>query len=154
MRPLATVGGACCSFSPQDAARFYDVPANATGAGRDVVIAGAYAWSDADVTAFDAAWGRPPLPAGSGQECASPVGGAGCQFDPTQSLEVALDVEVSHGLAPGARVANVMSASTSLADFAVMYARVVEGHPGAIVSTSWGACESPAVEAFALAVHS
>jgi subtilase family serine protease len=112
-----------------------------TGTGETLVIAGAYAWKDTDNTSFAAQWGLPNLPTGSGQVCTGMANAAGCKFSMQNSLEIALDVEYAHATAPGARVLNYMSASTSLADFTTMYNRIVTDNPGHVVSTSWGACE-------------
>src|SRR5262249_40141179 len=65
-----------------------------------------------------------------------------CKFSVQNSIEIALDVEYAHGTAPGARVFNYMAASTSFADFAVMYNRIVTDAAAHTVTTSWGACEA------------
>src|SRR5262249_39796740 len=67
---------------------------------------------------------------------------SGCRFSSSQSIEIALDVEYAHGVAPGARIFNYMATSTSDASFTTMYNRIVTDNPGHIVSTSWGACEA------------
>ncbi len=139
--PNAALGANCCHLAPNDLAAFY---ANATGfdgTGQTIVIAGAYAWKDTDNTAFSTQWSLPSLPSGSGQVCTGSPSSAGCKFSNTNSIEIALDVEYSHGTAPGARILNYMTASTALADFTVMYNQVVTDNPGHVVSTSWGACE-------------
>ena len=55
--PSAAVGSYCCSLSPNDLQVFYNNDGTYDGAGQTVVIAGAYAWSDPDVTNFNAQWG-------------------------------------------------------------------------------------------------
>src|SRR2546428_6770961 len=100
-------------------------------------MAGAYAWKDPDNPACDPEWGRPPLPAGSGQVCTGPASSAGCKFSNQQSIEIALDVEYAHGTAPGAHILNYMSASTSNTDFTTMYNRIVTDDAGHVVTTSW-----------------
>ena len=140
--PRASLGSNCCSLSPNDLFTFYDQTASYTGAGQTIVIAGAYAWRDTDNATFSAQWGLPLLPAGSGQVCTGRSTASGCKFSPSQSIEIALDVEYAHGVAPGARVLNYMSASTSNADFTIMYNRIVTDNPGHVVSTSWGSCEA------------
>jgi len=90
------------------------------------------------------------LPSGSGQVCTGATGSQGCKFNVQNSLEVALDVEYAHGIAPGAKVLNYMAASTSFSSFAKMYNRIVTNNPGHVVTTSWGACEaglSPSTQA-------
>jgi kumamolisin len=140
--PHAAIGASCCALGPNDLAAFYANASGYDGTGQTIVIAGAYAWKDSDNTAFSARWGLPSLPLGSGQVCTGPTNSQGCKFNNQSSLEIALDVEYAHGTAPGARVLNYMSASTSLAAFTTMYNRVVTDNPGHVVSTSWGACEA------------
>src|SRR5207247_683673 len=67
--PHAALGSNCCHLSPNDLATFYDNTTAYTGTGQTIVIAGAYAWMDSDNTTFNAQWGLPALPAGSGQVC-------------------------------------------------------------------------------------
>jgi kumamolisin len=140
--PHAALGSSCCSLSPNDLFALYDESASFPGSGQTIVIAGAYAWSDPDNAVFDAQWGLPQLPAGSGQVCTGGAGSGGCRFSRSQSIEIALDVQYAHGTAPGARILNYMSASTSNADFTTMYNRIVTDNPGHVVSTSWGSCEA------------
>jgi kumamolisin len=147
--PRAKLGSNCCHLGPNDTFVLYDNGATFPGTGQTIVLAGAYAWKDSDNTAFSTQWGLPQLPAGSGQVCTGPAGSSGCSFSSQNSIEIALDVEYSHGTAPMARVLNYMAASTSFADFTTMYNRIVTDNPGHVVSTSWGACEagiSPATQ--------
>jgi subtilase family serine protease len=139
--PWASIGTHCCALGPNDLAAFYDGATGFSGAGETIVIAGAYAWKDTDNTGFATQWGLPGLPAGSGQVCTGSSHAQGCKFNVQDSLEIALDVEYAHAAAPGARILNYMSASTSLADFTTMYNRIVTDDPGHVVSTSWGSCE-------------
>jgi subtilase family serine protease len=140
--PNAALGTNCCHLSPNDLATFYDDTAGNDGTGQTIAIAGAYAWSDTDVSAFNSRWGLPGLPAGSGQICVGSSSASTCNFSSQNSIEIALDVEYTHGTAPGARILNYMAASTSFADFATMYNRIVTDNPGHSVTTSWGACEA------------
>ena len=143
--PSAALGSYCCSLSPNDLQVFYHNDGAYSGTGQTVVIAGAYAWSDADVSSFNAQWGLPSLPAGSGQVCTGDADADGCQIDfssTNNSLEVTLDVEYAHGTAPGATILNYMAASTFLTDFTTMYNAIVNDNPGHVVTTSWGSCEA------------
>jgi kumamolisin len=140
--PNASLGGNCCHLSPNDLRSFYGDSTGLDGAGQTLVIAGVYAWKSTDNTNFNSQWGLPQLPAGSGQVCTAPGNPSGCQFNNQNSVEVALDVEYSHGTAPGAIVRNYMAASTAFSDFAVMYNRIVSDAAGYVVTTSWGACEA------------
>jgi cysteine-rich repeat protein len=142
--PSAALGSYCCYLSPNDLKTFYGNDGVYDGTGQTMVIAGAYAWSDADVANFNAQWGLPSLPTGSGQVCTGSPTGAGCQVDfssTNNSLEVTLDVEYAHGTATGARILNYMAASTSSTDFTTMYNVIVNNNPGHVVTTSWGSCE-------------
>src|SRR5262245_10641341 len=140
--PHAALGSNCCHFNPSDLAVLYDDTAAVDGTGQTIVIAGAYAWRAADNVAFAPQSALPPLPAGSGQVCTGPPGSTGCKFSTQNSIEIALDAEYAHGTAPGARIVNYMAATTSNADFTMMYNRIVTDNPGHVVSTSWGACEA------------
>jgi kumamolisin len=145
--PDAAQGSTCCHFSPNDLATFYTDTAGYDGSGQTIVIAGAYAWNDTDLTTFNTQWGLPPLPAGSGQVCTGHAGiltflHPSCRFSTRNSAEISLDVEYSHGTAPAAIIRNYMAATPSGADFQVMYNRIVTDNPGHIVSTSWGSCEA------------
>ena len=139
--PLAALGRNCCHLGPADVAAFYDVPASPDGTGETVVIAGLYRWPDPDVSAFDAQWGLPDLPMGSGQICNGRPAAPTCRFNRRRSLEAALDVEYAHALAPGAQIVNYMSASRSFTDLALLFNRIVADNPGHVAVTSWGACE-------------
>ncbi|HUI27464.1 MAG TPA: protease pro-enzyme activation domain-containing protein, partial [Candidatus Kryptonia bacterium] len=143
--PSAALGSFCCSLSPADLHALYDNSGTYDGGGQTVIIAGAYAWSAGDVTEFDATWGLPSLPAGSGQVCTGTGTPAGCKTNfgsQNQSIEVTLDVEYAHGTAPGAAILNYMAASTSNAAFTTMYNAIVNDNRGHVVTTSWGSCEA------------
>jgi kumamolisin len=140
--PSAALGSYCCALSPNDLAVFYDNGTGYAGGGQTLVIAGAYAWSNTDVAAFDSQWRLPALPGGSGQACTGSSSSNGCKFSSQNSIEVSLDVEYAHGTAPGAVILNYMAASTSLSDFTTMYNRIVTDNPGHVVTTSWGSCEA------------
>jgi subtilase family serine protease len=140
--PAAQKGRYCCHLSPIDVSTFYNDSGTYNGAGQTIVIAGAYAWKGSDNTTFNDTWGLPQLPSGSGQVCTGPTGSQGCKFNAQNSIEVALDVEYAHGIAPGAKVLNYMAASTSFSNFAKMYNAIVTQNPGHVVTTSWGACEA------------
>jgi subtilase family serine protease len=140
--PRASLGASCCGLSPNDLATFYDRNPSPDGANQTIAIAGAYAWKDSDNSSFATQWGLAQLPNGSGQVCTGSGNPQGCRFNQQQSIEIALDVEYAHGTAPGARILNYMSGSTSFADFAVAYNRIVTDNPGHVITTSWGGCEA------------
>jgi kumamolisin len=139
MGPKAAVGASCCAFGPNDLKVLYSNSASFTGTGQTEVIAGAYQWKDTDNTAYNNQWGLPALPAGSAQVCAG--SGTGCTFDASNSIEVTLDVQMVHAVAPNAVIKNYMSQTTALTDFQTMYNKVVTDNPGHSISSSWGLCE-------------
>jgi len=141
-RAMLTSPSHCCALAPLDIAHLYSDGGTYDGSGETIVIAGAYAWSESDNGFFNAQWSLPPLPAGSVQVCTGPAASSGCQFSSSNSIEVALDVEYSHGVAPNARILNYMAKTTNLVDFTTAYNRIVIDNPGHIVTTSWGACEA------------
>ena len=146
VKPRAAAGGGCCHLGPGDLKVFYDNDFGFDGTGETVVIAGAFAWRDADVSAFNAQWGLPPLPPGSGQVCTGAAGSQGCLFNRSMSVEASLDVQYLHGTAPGAVIRYYMAASTRILDFATMFNRIVSDNPGHVVTISWGLCESESLE--------
>ncbi|MCA1814379.1 MAG: S53 family peptidase [Halobacteriales archaeon] len=141
--PRANLGNNCCSFAPADISTFYnDGGVTQTGSGQTIVVVGAYAWKDTDNTAFENQWGLPAFPAGSAQVCTKAGGHpAGCSFSRQNSIEVALDVEMAHGIAPAAVIKNYMAGTTQWTDFQAAYNKAVTDNPGHSVSTSWGSCE-------------
>jgi subtilase family serine protease len=142
-KPAAALGSNCCHLSPNDLTTFYDDTSGYDGSGQTIVIAGAYAWRDTDNASFSSTWGLPALPSGSGQVCTtSSKRASGCAFSSQNSIEVALDVEYTHGTAPRARILNYMAGSTALTSFTAMYNRIVNDNPGHVVTTSWGSCEA------------
>jgi subtilase family serine protease len=140
--PYASLGSNCCHLSPNDLSRFYNQSSGYTGAGETVVIAGVYAWLDADVTLFNSQWGLPALPSGSGQVCTGSSASRGCTVSRQNSIEISLDVEYAHATAPEAVILNYMAASTASSALTKVYNRIVSDNPGHIVSTSWGSCEA------------
>lgn len=139
--PDQAAGGTCCAFGPQDVARFYQHSQAFQGAGQTIVLAGSYAWDEADVARFNAEFALPPLPEGSAQVCTASLG-PGCFFDPGFSLEVHLDVAMAHGQAPLAAIKNYMARTTNTIDFLTMYNAIVRDDPGHVVSSSWSTCEN------------
>ncbi len=118
----------------------------AKGGSRAIAIVDAYDFptAAADLAAFSAQYGLPAVTsanfsvvyASGTQPIADPSGGWG--------LEAALDIEMAHALAPGARVILVEAASNSYADlFAAeqVAAQLVSAAGGGEVSNSWSGGE-------------
>src|SRR5262249_36675846 len=51
--PAAALGMSCCAFAPPDLTRFYDDTPDFDGSGQTIVVAGAFAWKDTDVSTFN-----------------------------------------------------------------------------------------------------
>jgi subtilase family serine protease len=159
-------------YSPSDIAGVYDYPSGQrapTGAGQTIVIVDAYgteyeeatgvALND-DLASFDSTFGLPAPPGGGVTVVAGPPAtctgsevGVDCSGDPAGwAGEIALDVEWSHAMAPGARIVLAAAATDSNEDIDAAEAAILPNYPGAIVSQSFGGDEAgdfadPAAEA-------
>ncbi len=138
IRPGAQ-GGA--SFKPNEVARLYGLPAEATGAGECIgliELGGGY--SAADTQSAFAAMGLP-----APEVIAVPVdGGANTPVpDDGADGEVALDIQVAGGVAPGAKIAVYFTVNTD-AGFvdAITAATHDAANKPSVVSISWGGPES------------
>jgi hypothetical protein len=113
-----------------------------TGAGQTIAIVDAFAHPNifADVDVFDQTFGiTPGLPSSSFLSVATPQGTPA--VNASWALEIALDVEWAHAIAPGARILLVEARDNSLGNLlsAVRYAA---SQPGvSVVSLSWGTYE-------------
>jgi subtilase family serine protease len=112
-----------------------------TGAGQTIAIVDAYSDPNisGDLTAFDSQYGLSAaslkVVSQTGSTTALPAANAGWD------LEISLDVEWAHAIAPGANILLVEASSSSLGNLltAVNYARDAAGV--SVVSMSWGASE-------------
>ncbi len=110
------------------------------GAGQTIAIVDAYddPTVQADLQKFDHQWGLtdPKLTVAK-----MTSGGRGPAYNSGWAMEIALDVEWAHAIAPGANILLVEAATASLGDLlsAVNYARNQIGV--SVVSMSWGAGE-------------
>jgi hypothetical protein len=134
-------------FSPSQIRRAYGFDqitfgaVKGDGAGQTIAVVDAYDQPHiaADLAAFDAAFGLPAPPALT--KVNQNGGAAPPAADQAWGLEISLDVEWAHAIAPGARILLVEANSNNFADLAaaVNYAR---NQPGvSAVSMSWGAGE-------------
>jgi hypothetical protein len=126
------------------------VPAN--GAGESIAIVDAYndPTAASDLMAFDQQFGLPdPMFTKIGINAqGTPSATSFPSPDPDWSVEIALDVEWAHAMAPGANILLLEANSNSYTDLltAVDYAR---NYPGvATVSMSWGGSEFSGEKAF------
>ena len=113
------------------------------GGGRTVAIVDAYddPSAESDLRAFSSQYGLPPCTTANGcfQKVNQRGGAAYPRTDPGWALEISLDVEWAHAIAPGAKILLVEADSNSFAnlfaaeDFAKAHAQYV--------SNSWGGSE-------------
>lgn len=137
-RPAAEVSG---SFAPNDVARLYSFPTSVTGKGQCVALielGGGFNETDT-ATAFRSMGLPPPtvvaVSVDGGQNTPSPDDGA--------DGEVALDIQVAGGAAPGARIAVYFAPNTDAGFVDAISAAVHDStHRPSVVSISWGSAES------------
>jgi hypothetical protein len=112
------------------------------GSGQTIAIVDAYGDPNifADLNTFDQAFGiTPGLPSTSFLTVAMPQGTPGT--DPSWAMEISLDVEWAHAIAPGAHILLVEAVNSNFYNLlsAVQYAAAQPGV--SVVSISWGASE-------------
>ncbi|HEY7415331.1 MAG TPA: S53 family peptidase [Ktedonobacteraceae bacterium] len=140
-------------YSPSQIQQAYDLQGllqhGTTGNGSHIVIVDAYGSStaQADLQAFDAAWGLPD----PSFTVLTPYGVNGS--DSSWAGETSLDVEWSHAMAPSAAITLVVAQSSSDVDLynAIKYA--VDQNLGDVISMSFGENESCADPALLAAEH-
>ena len=142
-------------YSPQEVQHAYGVDtllnSGGTGAGQTIVIIDSFGSPTlaADVAAFDAGYGLPPL---NSLQILSPLGTV--PFDPTNddmvgwAFETTLDVEWAHAMAPDAAIVLLTSpvseteGVTGMPEFASLIKYALDNHLGQVLSQSWGATEN------------
>lgn len=133
-----------CSFQPSQLRNAYGISASGlTGKGATVAVIDAYGSStmESDADTFATAHGDKPFAPGQYSEdvtpsqwryqdvCGGPKGWLG---------EESLDVEMVHGLAPGAKVRYVGANSCTDEDLLAAVTSVVDKHSADVISDSWG----------------
>jgi subtilase family serine protease len=140
--PLAT--GAPTGLSPATIKSVYSFSSSATaGAGKTIAIVDAYddPTAEADLGVFSSTFGLPACTTANG--CFKKVnqngGSALPRKDAGWSLEISLDIQWAHAIAPGAKILLVEASSNSFTNLlaAEDYARTHASY----VSNSWGASE-------------
>jgi subtilase family serine protease len=117
---------------------------SAAGAGQTIAIVDAYddPSAESDLGVFSSTFGLPPCTTANG--CLTKVDQAGGTSYPRKNsgwaLEISLDIQWAHAIAPGAKILLVEASSNSFADLlaAEDYAKTHAGY----VSNSWGGSES------------
>jgi subtilase family serine protease len=122
----------------------YGFPTGSTaGAGQTIAIVDAYddPNAEADLSVFSAQYGLPACTTANG--CFTKVdqnGGTGYpRADSGWALEISLDVQWAHAIAPGAHILLVEAASNSFTN--LLAAEDYAGRHAGYVSNSWGASE-------------
>jgi subtilase family serine protease len=146
--------GAPC-YSPQQLQTAYGLTpllnAGYNGTGQTIVIIESYGspTMEADLKAFDAAYGLPDPPS---FQVLAPLGTV--PFDPNNddqvawAFETALDVQWSHAMAPGAAIVVLTSpvdeteGIQGLPEFLQLEKFALDYHLGNIISQSWGTAEN------------
>ncbi|WP_371497465.1 S53 family peptidase [Kitasatospora sp. NBC_00374] len=130
-----------CSYTPSQLRKAYGVSdAKVTGKGARIAIIDAYglATMEQDADHFSTAHGDQPFTPGQYREFVTPDKFVHQDECGDWSGEQALDVEMAHGLAPGAQVVYVGANSCYDEDLNAAMAKVVDEHLADVVSNSWG----------------
>ncbi|WP_033822820.1 protease pro-enzyme activation domain-containing protein, partial [Kitasatospora sp. MBT63] len=133
-----------CSYTPSQLRKAYGVTdAKVTGKGARIAIIDAYGLPtmEQDANHFSTVHGDQPFAAGQYREVVTPdkwVHQDDCGGPDGWAGEEALDVEMAHGLAPGAQVTYVGANSCYDDDLNAAMAKVVDEHLADVVSNSWG----------------
>lgn len=130
-------------LAPATIKNVYGFSSTLTGAGKTIAVVDAYddPNAEADLAVFNSQYGLPACTTANG--CFAKVNQSGGtkypRTDAGWALEISLDVQWAHAIAPGAKILLVEANSSSFTDLmaAEDYA---SGHAG-YVSNSWGAAE-------------
>jgi subtilase family serine protease len=138
---VVTVSG----LSPTNIDRVYGFPTSTlAGSGKTIAIVDAYddPTAESDLASFSNQWGLPSCTTANG--CFTKVDQYGWPYPPQSNagwaLEISLDIQWAHAVAPGAHLMLVEASSNSMSD--LMTADQYAGSNGAsYVSNSWGGSE-------------
>ncbi len=139
-QPFVTPGPA--GYSPSQIDGAYGLPGGTSGTGETIAIVDAYndPTAASDLAAFSSQYG---LPACSTAPCFRQVNETGGSSLPATdsgwALEISLDIEWAHAVAPGASILLVEASSNSFAD--LLAAEDYAGANAQYVSNSWGGSE-------------
>jgi subtilase family serine protease len=129
--------------------------ANATGGSKVVVLVDAFDFPTAtnDLSVFSAQYGLPSITAKNFQIVYGNAAGTKPAQDPTGGweLEAALDIEMAHSMAPGAKVVLVEATTDSYPDLLIaeqIAAGIATKAGGGEVSNSWGGTEFATEQSF------
>ncbi|MBY8344426.1 S8/S53 family peptidase [Streptomyces sp. KC 17012] len=132
-----------CPYTPPLLRHAYGVTASgATGRGRTIAIVGAYGspTTEQDANTYATTTGDRPFQPGQYRERVSPSDWnitKACAPPASWAGEQALDVEMAHGYAPGARILYVGANSCLDTDLMDAESYVIDHHAADIISNSW-----------------
>ncbi|MGF7136942.1 subtilase family serine protease [Paraburkholderia sp. EB58] len=131
------------TLSPADLYAHYNMPSQYTGAGQTIVIVDAPGSANVanDLSAFSSYYGLPQCDASNPcfQQINLNSGAVSASND--WDMEIGLDVEWSHAMAPAAKIVLIQGASSSVNDL-FKALQVAVSQPNVVaVSMSWGATE-------------
>ncbi|MGA2512288.1 MAG: S53 family peptidase [Candidatus Limnocylindrales bacterium] len=142
VRPAIT--SAPTGLSPSTILSVYNFPTSASaGTGQTIAVVDAYddPTAESDLGVFSTKFGLPPCTTANG--CFKKVSQTGTTRYPQSSsswaLEISLDVQWVHAIAPGAKILLVEASSSSFSN--LMAAEDYAGAHAKYVSNSWGASE-------------
>jgi subtilase family serine protease len=139
-------------YGPMQMRAAYNVPNSLTGVGQTIVIVDAFQSPTirADLNTFDAQFGLPPATL----RILAPQGltpfNAASPDDIGWSLEISLDVEYAHAIAPGAAIDLVLARSAQDPDILAAQQYAINQRLGSVLSQSFGEgerCMKPVVAA-------
>ncbi|RZF27277.1 peptidase S8/S53 subtilisin kexin sedolisin [Paraburkholderia sp. UYCP14C] len=140
---MVTGSGIAGTLSPNDLMTHYNMPPQYTGAGQTIVIVDAAGSADvaSDLNAFSSYYGLPQCNATNGCFQQINLSSAPAASSNDWDMEIGLDVEWAHAMAPAAKIVLIEAASANVADlFKALQASVAQPNVAA-VSMSWGAPE-------------
>jgi len=137
-------------YTPQELATAYDIPPRLTGAGRTIVIIDAFGDPTVrqDLAVEDTGFGLPAAKLNIIYPNGKPAFNPSSNDEVNWSAEIALDVESSHAVAPGATIDLVIAKSDKDADILSALRYTVRNRLGDVLSQSYGeaeSCEAPSI---------
>ncbi len=138
--------GLTCAYTPQQIAAHYGIDQaygyGIDGTGQTIVIVDAYGSPTAlaDANTFFAAVGVAPFTSDNFQ-IITPAG-APTKVDYGWAGEVALDIELSHAIAPGAKIVLAVAPDNNDSSLQAVVQYVIDNHVGNVVSNSYGEGET------------
>ncbi|MEY2433129.1 MAG: hypothetical protein QOC92_2854 [Acidimicrobiaceae bacterium] len=138
--PLLTNNTTPSGYTPATITRYLGLSGN--GSGQTIAIVDAYDHPNiaSDLAVFDAKFGLPAPPSFKKVTQTGATKGYP-PVDATWALEIALDVEWAHAIAPAANILLVEAKSTTYADMDAAIAYAAKQSAVTVISNSWGSPE-------------